>query len=121
MRVRPAASRVPRPNGLGADSGAVGALVYAANGAAGVVTGSPAPGPSLLLVDDEEGVAATLAAVLEADGYRVETARTVDEALARIAETTFTAAVLDLGVGADDGLVVLSQLKETSPATVAVV
>ena len=86
-----------------------------------MATGAAAPGPSLLLVDDEEGVAATLAAVLEADGYRVETAGTVDEALARIAETPFAAAVLDLNVGADDGLVVLSRLKETSPATVAVV
>src|SRR5262245_57762269 len=68
------------------------------------VTGAPAPESTLLLVDDDEGVAATLAAVLEADGYRVEVARTVGEALARIAETTFTAAVVDLNVESDDGL-----------------
>jgi signal transduction histidine kinase/ActR/RegA family two-component response regulator len=84
---------------------------------AGEVTSSP----TLLVVDDEEGVATTLAAVLETDGYAVEVASSVGQALDLIATTSFTAAVLDLNVGHDDGLDVLARLKETSPATVAVV
>jgi two-component system response regulator PilR (NtrC family) len=84
------------------------------------VTRAPPPEPTLLVVDDEESVAMTLAAVLAADGYRVETARSVDEALARIAETAFTAAVLDLNLDTGDGLTVLARLKESSPETVAV-
>ena len=77
--------------------------------------------PSLLLVEDEESVALTLGAVLEDEGYRVETAASVDEGLARAVAERFDAAVLDLHVAGSDGLTVLRRLKERSPTTVAVV
>jgi signal transduction histidine kinase len=74
----------------------------------------------LLLVEDEENVAATLAAVLADDGYEVECAGTVDAALDRAAATRFAGAVLDVNVGSGDGMAVLRRLKELAPATVVV-
>jgi signal transduction histidine kinase len=74
----------------------------------------------LLLVEDEENVAATLAAVLADEGYEVECVSTVDAALERAAATRFAGAVLDVNVGSDDGMAVLRRLKEVAPATVVV-
>src|SRR5262245_25403867 len=54
--------------------------------------------PALLLVEDEPSVAETLAAILEAEGYRVEVAARVADALAWVRATPFDAALLDVQV-----------------------
>ncbi len=75
----------------------------------------------VLVVDDEEAVAFTLAEILAQEGYEVEQATSVAAALARIERRAFDVALLDLRIGEDSGLSVLAHLKERSPATVAVV
>lgn len=75
----------------------------------------------VLILEDEEAVALTLSEILADVGYRVEAAATVPDALARIDQTRFDAAVLDLRVGDDSGLDALARLRQRSPDTVALV
>jgi len=65
----------------------------------------------LLIVDDEEGIRTTLSAILEDEGYRVETSATAGDASRRLASETFDALVLDLWLPDRDGLELLSELR----------
>jgi two-component system nitrogen regulation response regulator NtrX len=65
----------------------------------------------LLIVDDEEGIRTTLSAILEDEGYRVETAGSAGDAARRLASETFDAVVLDLWLPDRDGLELLSELR----------
>lgn len=82
----------------------------------------------VLLVEDEEAVAFTLREILADEGYQVETAASAAEALAKIegslgekSPRPYDAALLDLRVGGDSGLAILSSLKSASPDTVALI
>jgi signal transduction histidine kinase len=77
--------------------------------------------PSVLIVEDEEAVAFTLREILAQEGYTVQDVGSTDEALARVERERFDVALLDLRVGEDSGLRVLSRLKELSPGTVALI
>ena len=76
---------------------------------------------AVLVVDDEETVAITLREILAADGYAVDEATTVPEALAKLEQRHFDVALLDLQVGNESGLTVLARLQETSPDTIALI
>jgi signal transduction histidine kinase len=76
---------------------------------------------SVLIVEDQRAFAFALSEVLSGEGYRVETAGSVPDALAKIDRERFDAALLDLRVGADSGLQVLDRLKHTSPNTAALI
>lgn len=75
----------------------------------------------VLVVDDEEAVAITLGEILAADGYAVQEATSVPEALTKIEQYHFDVALLDLQVGDESGLKVLARLQEQSPDTVALI
>lgn len=75
----------------------------------------------VLVVEDEEAVAMTLNAILTDDGYQVEEALTAAAALRLIESSSFDVALLDLRVGADDGLAILRRLKQVAPETVALI
>jgi PAS domain S-box-containing protein len=75
----------------------------------------------ILIVEDDESVACTLGAVLQAEGYAVELAAGVPEALAQLERARFDAALLDLRVGGADGLTVLPRLRERWPGAVGIV
>jgi signal transduction histidine kinase len=77
--------------------------------------------PSVLIVEDEEAVAFTLREILAQEGYTVQDVSNTAEALARVEQERFDVALLDLRVGEDSGLTVLSRLKELSPGTVALI
>ena len=63
---------------------------------------------TLLLADDDESVAATLSAILEQDGYRVQVERTAAEAVAVLARQQFELVIADLNIEeANAGLEVL--------------
>ena len=62
-----------------------------------------APPATVLVVDDEEAVAYTLAEILAAEGYTVAQATSVAEALAAAEREPFDAAVLDLNIGEEIG------------------
>ncbi len=77
--------------------------------------------PRILIVEDDESVALTLLGILEIEGYAVDNAVSVPEALEKVERTRFDVAVLDLSVAGKSGLRVLKRLKETSPRSIGII
>ena len=77
--------------------------------------------PRLLIVDDEESVAITLAAILEMDGFSVETVLSGPAALKQIEDEVFDVILTDLRLDDFDGLDVLAAARRRSPDTVVMV
>ncbi|MHB8419740.1 MAG: sigma-54-dependent transcriptional regulator [Myxococcales bacterium] len=75
----------------------------------------PAPPLRVLVVDDERNIRTTLAVCLEGIGCEVAEAASGDAALQASSRSRFDIAFLDLRLGAEDGLAVLSRLLEESP------
>jgi len=71
--------------------------------------------PRVLLVDDDERFAITLAQALERRGWRASVAHTAATALAMAQESPPGAAVVDLRIGNDDGLALVAALREMGP------
>jgi two-component system, NtrC family, nitrogen regulation response regulator NtrX len=65
----------------------------------------------ILIVDDEAGIRSTLAAILEDEGYQVETVGTAGAGEERLASGIFDAVLLDLWLPDRDGLELLAQLQ----------
>lgn len=79
------------------------------------------PARTLLIVEDDATFARTLARSFERRGYRVETAPTLVQMEALIAERRFGFAVVDLKLGKDSGLVAVERLHANDPAMQIVV
>ena len=78
--------------------------------------------PSVLLVDDNDQVRATLGAVLEANQFRVTSAANVTEALQLIGKHTFDVLLCDLHMpGAGDGFTVVSAMRHTNEKAITLV
>ena len=77
--------------------------------------------PRLLIVDDEESVAITLAAILEMDGFNVGTALSGPAALKQIEDEVFDVILTDLHLDDFDGLDVLAAARRRSPDPVVIV
>src|SRR5205823_1159731 len=77
--------------------------------------------PRVPIVDDEESVTVTMAAILEMDGYSVATALRGEEALAHIRNETFDLVLTDLRLDDFDGMDVLAAARRRSPDTVGIV
>ena len=77
--------------------------------------------PRVLIVDDEESVTVTMAAILEMDGYSVATALRGEEALAHIEAETFDLVLTDLRLDDFDGMDVLAAARRKSSETVGIV
>jgi signal transduction histidine kinase len=75
----------------------------------------------LLVVDDEESLRITTAAILEREGYVVDTASSGDEAIASLQKLEYDLVLTDLHMEDGDGLSVLSQIKQHSPLTISIV
>jgi signal transduction histidine kinase len=75
----------------------------------------------LLVVDDEESLRITTAAILEKEGYTVDTASSGDEAISLLAEKDYDLVLTDLHMEGGDGLSVLNQIRQHSPLTISVV
>jgi signal transduction histidine kinase len=75
----------------------------------------------LLVVDDEESLRITTAAILEKEGYSVDTASSGDEAISLLAEKDYDLVLTDLHMEGGDGLSVLNQIRRHSPLTISVV
>jgi PAS domain S-box-containing protein len=71
--------------------------------------------PSILIVDDDLDISLALCDMLEYEGYRVQSAATGNEALAKVADTRFDALLLDLGLPDLDGFSVLETITERDP------
>lgn len=75
----------------------------------------------LLVVDDEESLRITTAAILEKEGYLVDTASSGDEAIALLEQKDYDLVLTDLHMEGGDGLSVLNQIRRHSPLTISVV
>jgi ATP-dependent Lon protease len=73
--------------------------------------------PCILVVDDEPIARDNLAHVLRKEGYRVETAANGAEAMDRVRRWEFDLIVTDLKMDRMDGLELLRQARQVSPAT----
>lgn len=70
--------------------------------------------PTLLLVEDEENVGATLKSLLEGERYNVTWAKTKKEALADIKTLPFDIALLDVNLPDGNGFQIAENLKDTA-------
>jgi len=75
----------------------------------------------LLVVDDEESLRITTAAILEREGYVVDTASSGDEAIALLEKLDYHPVLPDLHMERGDGLSVLNQIRRQAPLTISVV
>ena len=75
----------------------------------------------LLVVDDEESLRITTAAIFEKEGYIVDTASSGDEAIDLLTKTDYDLVLTDLHMEGGDGLSVLNQIRRHAPLTISVV
>src|ERR687886_800079 len=67
---------------------------------------------SVLIVDDERGIRETLRAVLEDEGFEVETAASGEECLKMVERRSFGCVLLDVWLPGIDGLETLARMKD---------
>jgi signal transduction histidine kinase len=75
----------------------------------------------LLVVDDEESLRITTAAIFEKEGYVVDTASSGDEAIDLLGKEDYDLVLTDLHMEGGDGLSVLNQIRRHAPLTISVV
>lgn len=78
-------------------------------------------GSTILLVDDDEVLRATLSRAMRGRGFEVYTAANYDEALEQLEELRPKLAVVDLKMPGESGMAVLEAIAERSPTTKSVV
>ena len=70
---------------------------------------------NILVVDDETQIRDLLGIYLKRQGFTVATAATSGETLAKLAQQPPELVVLDIGLGGEDGLSLLAQIKARHP------
>lgn len=75
----------------------------------------------LLVVDDEENLRITTSAILENEGYVVDTAASGDEAIALLGNSDYDLVLTDLHMEHGEGLTVLNEIRRNAPLTISVV
>ena len=75
----------------------------------------------LLVVDDEENLRITTAAILEKEGYAVDTASSGNEAISLLTTADYDLVLTDLHMEAGEGLAVLNEIRRNAPLTISVV
>jgi signal transduction histidine kinase len=75
----------------------------------------------LLVVDDEESLRITTAAIFEKEGYIVDVASSGDEAIELLGIEDYDLVLTDLHMEGGDGLSVLNRIRQNAPLTISVV
>jgi len=75
----------------------------------------------LLVVDDEESLRITTAAIFEREGYIVDTASSGDEAIDLLSNADYDLVLTDLHMEGGDGISVLNRIRQKAPLTISVV
>ncbi len=83
----------------------------------GIVANDPLSNLRVLVVDDEANIRLMLCMCLEAEGYSVATASTIDDALDAVSQQAFDLIFLDLRLGMQNGLDFMPQLLAQNPWT----
>ncbi|HEX9163056.1 MAG TPA: sigma-54 dependent transcriptional regulator [Thermoanaerobaculia bacterium] len=76
---------------------------------------------SILIIDDEPSIRATLSHILEDEGHRVTACESGEEGLAAFAREDFDLAILDLWLPGVDGLTVLERIRNAGGPPVVVI
>lgn len=76
--------------------------------------------PSVLIVDDEQGIRSSLEQILREEGWRAESVGTGEECLAAVARKHYDLVLLDVWLPGQDGLRVLSGLKQREDALMVI-
>jgi DNA-binding NtrC family response regulator len=76
---------------------------------------------TVVIIDDERTILATLSAILDRNGYRVHVAQNASQGRKKVKEFTPDLVLLDLGLPDADGLDVLRHLKMDSPSLPVIV
>ena len=76
--------------------------------------------PHILIVDDDECICKTLAAILQSEGYQTTTTTTAKEAIEKTKAQFFNIALLDIKLPDMEGTQLLAQLQEISPETIKI-
>jgi DNA-binding NtrC family response regulator len=83
-----------------------------------VLTRRPAEtvtGGSVLIIDDEAAIRESLETLLEFEGYRVDSAETGEQGLAKMGEQPFDLVLLDFALPDRNGLEILSEIRDRDP------
>jgi len=81
---------------------------------AGEAARAPGDGPRVLVVEDDADAAATLRAMLEAEGVAVDWVETAEGALSAVEAHSYVAALVDLGLPDRDGISLIRSLRATT-------
>jgi DNA-binding NtrC family response regulator len=71
--------------------------------------------PTVLIVDDSEGVCLALSMMLEKSGFHTDTAHSAKEGLRLASEKLFDVILVDRSLGRDSGLILAEQLLQLNP------
>jgi DNA-binding NtrC family response regulator len=69
----------------------------------------------IIIVDDDEGIRETLAAILQEEGYQVDTAESGREAIVKTNAKFYNLALIDIRLPDIEGIDLLKEIKETVP------
>jgi CheY-like chemotaxis protein len=75
------------------------------------------PKPSILIIDDDEGIRKVLTEILTSEGYNVESAETGKEATEKAEAKLFNIAPIDIKLPDTTGVDLLTKIKETNRTT----
>jgi two-component system, NtrC family, response regulator PilR len=81
----------------------------------------PASAHTLLVIDDEPDLRTLYELTLVREGYEIDTAGSVEEALVRLAETSYSAIITDMRLPDGSGLDLLRELEENGRGEKAIV
>jgi DNA-binding NtrC family response regulator len=71
--------------------------------------------PRILVIDDDEGIRKTLSAILQDEGYEVDTAESGKEAILKSNAGFYNLALIDVRLLDMDGTELLTRIKDTVP------
>jgi two-component system NtrC family response regulator len=69
----------------------------------------------IIIVDDDEGIRETLTAILQEEGYRVDSAESGKEAIEKTRTGFYNLALIDVRLPDIEGIDLLKEIKETVP------
>jgi len=69
----------------------------------------------IIIIDDDEGIRETLAAILQEEGYQVDTAESGKEAIEKTNAKLYNVALIDIRLPDIEGIDLLNGIKETVP------
>lgn len=75
----------------------------------------------ILIVEDDKDILSSLSAILELEGYAVETAETAQQALKKCGSRFYNLALVNLGLQDMNGADLIALMDESTPDTVKII